>query len=345
MDTNRCSRCRGVVSSLLVVIASFCAASMTHAAPRPSIEELLATQELERQKAPFPLSVRIASVTITEAAGRKGDVDDRWHSSDAFRSTYDQEFTDGLAYYLKGRGFKLSPSKGAVVARVYIDDFTGRKGSGEYGGDLKGTLVLRVNGKEIGRQPLSESVNYRDDKEERRAFAREFSLDKVNFSTVVFYNLTVGFYDSIATAILDVGPEAELGSTPAAVHEAAPPTRESPPPVVAAKVQPPPPQPPPQQPRPQAPPEPPRMGILTIESSPEAAEIYLDSKLVATTPVRKLRLTAGDHSISIKMAGYRDWVRDFRVIDDADVTLKATLQRNEPGIQNQEEPEEEKLDQ
>jgi hypothetical protein len=308
------------------------------------MKELLATQELERPKAPFPLSVRIASVTITEAAGRKGEVDDRWHSSDAFRSDYDQEFTDGLAYYLKGRGFKMSPSKGAVVARVYIDDFTGRKGSGEYGGDLKGTLVLRLNGKEIGRQPLSESVNYRDDKEERRAFEREFSIDKVSFSTVVFYNLTVGFYDSIATAILDVGPEAELGSAPAAVQEAAPPTRENPPPVVAAKVQPPPPQPPPQQPRPQAPPEPPRMGILTIDSSPEDAEIYLDSKLVATTPVRKLRLTAGDHSITIKKAGYLDWVRSFQVLDDADVTLKATL-HSEPGIPNQEEPEEEKLDQ
>jgi PEGA domain-containing protein len=348
METNRCSRCRGVVSSLLVVIASFCAASMTHAAPRPSMKELLANQELERQKTPFPLSVRIAAVTITEAAGRKGEVDDRWHSSDAFRSNYDQEFADGLAYYLKQRGFKLSSSKGAVVARVYIDGFTGRKGSGEYGGDLKGTLFLRVNGKEVVQQPLSESVNYRNDKEERRAFEREFSLDKVNFSTVVFYNLTVSLYDSIATAILDVGqdvgPDADRGSVAAAAHEASPPTRESPPPVVAAKVQPPPPQPPPQQPRPQAPPEPPRMGILTIESNPEAAEIYLDSKLVATTPVRKLRLTAGDHSITIRKAGYLDWVRDFRVLDDADVTLQATLQKSEPGILNQEEPEEEKLD-
>ena len=54
METNRCPRFRGVVSSLLVVIASFCAASMTHAAPRPSMKELLATQELQRPKAPSP---------------------------------------------------------------------------------------------------------------------------------------------------------------------------------------------------------------------------------------------------------------------------------------------------
>ena len=356
MKTNRCSRCRGVVSSLLVVIASLCAAPMTHAAPRPSMQELLATQELEPLKAPFPLSLRIASVTVTEAAGHKGDVDDRWDSGDAFRGTYDEEFSDGLAYYLKKRGFKLSPSKGAVVARVYIDRFTGRKGSGEYGGDLKGTLVLRLNGKELGRQPLSESVNYRDDKEERREFAREFSQEKVSFPTVVFYNLTVAFYDSIAAALVEVSSDADLGNAPAAVHEAAPPTRESTPAVVPAKVQPPQqppqqqPQPPPQQPQPspqppqpQAAPQPPRAGILTIESTPDAAEIYLDSKLLATTPVRRLRLTAGDHSITIKKAGYLDWVRDFQVLDDADVTLKATLHRNQPEAPK-DEPEEEILD-
>jgi len=317
---------------------------MTHAAPRPSMKELLATQELDPLTAPFPLSLRVASVTVTNAAGNNGDVDDRWDSGDAFRSTYDEEFSDGLAYYLKKRGFKLSPSKGAVVARVYIDRFTGRKGSGDYGGDLKGTLILRLNGKELGLQPLSESVNYRDDKEERRAFEREFSLEKVNFSTVLFYNLTVAFYDSIAAAIVDAGADAGLGNAPVAVHEAAPLTRESAPSVVPAKVQPPQlsPQPPPPEASSQS--QPPRVGILTIESTPDAAEIYLDSKLLATTPVRKLRLTAGDHSITIKKAGYMDWVRDFRVLDDADVTLKATLQKNQSETLQQDEPEEETLD-
>ena len=359
METNRCSRSRGVVSSLLVVIASFCAAPMTHAAPRPSMKELLATQEIDPVKAAFPLSLRIASVIVTEEAGHKGDVHDRWDSGDAFRGTYDEEFYDGLAYYLKKRGFKLSPSKGAVVARVYLDRFTGRKGSGDYGGDLKGTLVLRLNGKELGRQPLSESVNYRDDKQERRDFAREFALEKVNFSTVLFYNLTVSFYDSIAAAIVEAGRDADLDAPTVAVHEAAPPTQESVPPVVVpAKVQPPPPsplpqpapqeiqppQPPPQQLQPRvARQQPPKVGIVTIESIPDDAEIYLDSRLLATTPAKRLRLTAGDHSITIKKAGYLDWVRDFRVLDDADVTLKATLEKNQPETLQQDEPEEEIL--
>jgi hypothetical protein len=407
METNRRLRYRGGVVSLLVVFASFCAVSMTHAAPRPTMKELLATQGLQKPKAPFPLPVRIASVTVTKEAGRKGNLNNRWHSDDAFRGTYAQEFYDGLGFYLKGRGFKLNSSKGVVVARVYIDRFTGRKGSDEYGGDLKGTLVLRLNGKEIGRQPLSESVNYVDTKEERRAFAKEFSQEKVNFSTVLFYNLTVGFYDSIAQSILDARPdEADLGTTPAIVHQAsapareaapsviaqtAPPARDSavpmiqtPPPVAAPAVAvyaaPPQPQPvlqsPPAQPTPQAQaqevqpppaptqqapppapahPKPRKAGILSIESDPNDAEIYLDSKLLATTPVRRLRLAAGDHSIMIRKAGYEDWAREITVLEDADVTIKATLESNrpkvedqgepkeEPGIPKQEEPEEENL--
>src|SRR5215813_5476577 len=128
MNTRHCFRSRGIVS-LLVVIASFSTASMMHAAPRPSMKELLASQQLTRPKTPFPLSVRISYVMVSKTAGRKGDLDDRWDSSDAFRGAYTEEFYDGLVYYLKSRGFKLSPSKGAVVARVYIDGFTGRKRS------------------------------------------------------------------------------------------------------------------------------------------------------------------------------------------------------------------------
>lgn len=374
METNRRLRCWRVGLSLLVVIASFPVAS--YAAPRPTMKELLATQELVRPVAPFPLSVRIASVTITETAGKKGDLNNRWHTDDAFRGTYDQEFYDGLAYYLKGRGFKVSASKGGVVARIYIERFTGRKGSREYGGDMKGTLVLRSNGKELGRLPLSESLSYRDEKEERRAFAKEFSQDKVRFDTVLFYNLTVGFYDSIAQGILDETPDLRLGmaapvernaqaqhaieDAPPTPAETAPPARvaapmvrEIPPPpttamhATAPQVQPQelPPPPPQVQPTPQpqasARPKPAKAGILTIESDPDDAEIYLGSKLLATTPVKRLRLAAGDHTITIRKTGYADWVREIKVLEDADVTLRATLESNQPKIQDQEEQKQE----
>jgi hypothetical protein len=117
-----------------------------------------------------------------------------------------------------------------------------------------------------------------------------------------------------------------------ALHATAPQAQELPPPP-----------PPVQQAQPQASarPKPAKAGILTIESDPDDAEIYLGSKLLATTPVKRLRLAAGDHTITIRKAGYADWVREIKVLEDADVTLKATLESNQPKIQDQEEQKQE----
>jgi hypothetical protein len=88
-------------------------------------------------------------------------------------------------------------------------------------------------------------------------------------------------------------------------------------------------------------PKPRKAGILSIESDPNDAEIYLDSKLLATTPVRRLRLAAGDHSIMIRKAGYEDWAREIAVLEDADVTIKATLESNRPKVEERAEPKQE----
>ncbi|HEU5181136.1 MAG TPA: PEGA domain-containing protein [Candidatus Polarisedimenticolia bacterium] len=312
------------------------------------MQELLATQKLEKVQTPVPLPLRIASVVVSEEAGKNGDVDDRWDSRDAFRGTYADEFRQGLAYYLKERGFKVVSSKGAISARIYIDRFKGFKRSGQYGGDLRGTMVLRLNGKEIGSNQLFENISYEDDSEEQAAFAKEFYLEKVSFPTVLFYNLTVSLYDSIAQGIQEAASDAGL-EIPPPVQGRAPMLREGIPAAVPAVAPPPPPVheaappvalktvPPPRPPR-----EMPKTGILTIESTPDDAEIYLDSRLLATTPARRLHLSAGDHSIMVKKAGYVDWVREFTVLEDTDLTLKATLEPNSPP---QEQPEEEILKQ
>ncbi len=341
-----------VVSSLLAAVACLLAWSSAQAATRPSMQELLSTQKLEKVQTPVPVPLRIASVVVSEEAGKNGDVDDRWDSRDAFRGTYAEEFRQGLAYYLKERGFKVVTSKAAISARIYIDRFKGFKRSGQYGGDLRGTMVLRLNGKEIGSNQLFENISYEDDSEEQRAFAKEFYLDKVSFPTVLFYNLTVSLYDSIAQAIQEAASEASL-EIPPPVQGRAPMLREGIPAAVPAVAPPPPPAvhesappaalktvPPP---KPVAPRELPKTGILTIESDPDAAEIYLDSKLLATTPAKRLRLSAGDHVLMVKKAGYADWVREFTVLEDADLTLKANLEPNAPAPPEQ--PEEEILKQ
>jgi len=262
------------------------------------MKELVSSQHFERLDSPFPLTIRLMPVGISEGVGWNGSLDDRWHSSDAFRGGYAQEFLDGLAFYLKARGFTLGNAKDALQVRVNIDRFIGRRGNHDDGGDLKGTLVLRLNGKEIRRKPLFESLNSQDESSECAAFAKQFGLHEVQFPTVLFYRLTTSFYASIAQGILDAGADFD-----------------APDPSPPAKT---------------APPEGKQTGLLTIESDPDTAEIYLDSRLVATTPAKRLRLSVGSHVIALKKAGFADWVRELTVLEDSDLTLKAILEKSQP---------------
>jgi len=281
---------------LVVMIAV--GASSLEAATSHTMKELLSTQHFERLETPFPIPVRLYPIGVSETEGWNGSLDDRWHSSDAFRGTYAEEFMEGLTYYLKARGFDLSTSKEAMQVRVTIDRFIGRKRNHDDGGDLKGTLVLRLNGKEILKKPLFESLSYTDESSECLAFAKQFELPEVQFPTVLFYRLTAGFYASIVQGILDAGSDLD-SPVPS------PPVRT-------------------------APPEGKETGLLTIESNPDTAEIYLDSRLVATTPAKRLRLSVGNHLITLKKAGFADWVRELTVLEDSDLTLKATLEKSQP---------------
>jgi PEGA domain-containing protein len=270
-----------------------------------TMKGLLSSQQFERLESPFPLALRVFPVAVAEGEGWNGSLDDRWHSSDAFRGGYAEEFRDGLSTYLKARGFELGTSKEALQVRVSIDRFIGRKRTADYGGELKGTLVLRLNGKEVGRKALFASLSYQDESSECPAFAKQFGLPEVNFPTVLFYRLTASFYASIAEGILEVGSDLNPSQPPSS------------------------PQTPPSSPQ-TASSEGGKTGLLTIESDPDTAEIYLDSRLVATTPAKRLRLSVGNHVITLKKAGFADWVRELTVLEDSDLTLKATLEKSQP---------------
>jgi len=280
-----------------VGILFFVSLPATAASPY-SLKELLSTQHFERMESPFPVPLNLAPIETEEGGGWSGALDDRWHSSDAFRGTYREEFLEGLAFYLKARGFEVSSSPGALQVRVSIDHFNGRKRIHDDGGDLEGTLALRFHGKEIEKKRLFESLSYRDESDECPAFAKQFGLQQVTFPTVLFYRLSLSLYSSITQGILDAVPQLE--------------SRANPPVAVSSGS------------------EGRKTGLLTIESAPDTAEIYLDSKLVATTPARHLRLGAGNHTIVLKKAGFKDWVREVTVLEDSDLTLKATLGKAEP---------------
>lgn len=66
-------------------------------------------------------------------------------------------------------------------------------------------------------------------------------------------------------------------------------------------------------------------GTVTITSDPDGAEIYVDDKFVGNAPA-KLKLPAGNHVMTLKAAGFREWKRTLEVLKGSQVTLKPALE-------------------
>jgi len=65
---------------------------------------------------------------------------------------------------------------------------------------------------------------------------------------------------------------------------------------------------------------------ITITSTPTGAEMYVDENFVGNTP-STVNVPSGRHSISVKKAGFRDWVREMN-LSGGTITLVAELVPN-----------------
>lgn len=65
---------------------------------------------------------------------------------------------------------------------------------------------------------------------------------------------------------------------------------------------------------------------VAIKSTPDGAEITIDGKFVGTTP-SNMQLKAGDHTISIKKAGFALWERTITLNAGGNINLDATLEK------------------
>jgi hypothetical protein len=68
------------------------------------------------------------------------------------------------------------------------------------------------------------------------------------------------------------------------------------------------------------------MSPVVIKSTPDAAEITIDGKLVGTTP-STVQLAPGEHTISIDKSGFKQWQRTITVTAGGAINLEATLDR------------------
>ena len=67
-------------------------------------------------------------------------------------------------------------------------------------------------------------------------------------------------------------------------------------------------------------------GKLSIVVIPEGADIEVDGSFVGNAP-SDVQVAEGDHTISVKKAGFKDWERKLKVSGGSSVRLNAELEK------------------
>ena len=65
---------------------------------------------------------------------------------------------------------------------------------------------------------------------------------------------------------------------------------------------------------------------LQLESDPPDADIEVDGSFVGNTP-SEVQVTEGDHTVTVKKAGFKDWERKLKVSGGSSVHLNAELEK------------------
>ncbi len=77
---------------------------------------------------------------------------------------------------------------------------------------------------------------------------------------------------------------------------------------------------------PTAAPAPASTGKMFVVSVPDGADIEVDGSFVGNTP-SDVQATEGDHVVSVKKAGFKDWQRKLKVTTGSSVHLNAELEK------------------
>ncbi len=73
-------------------------------------------------------------------------------------------------------------------------------------------------------------------------------------------------------------------------------------------------------------PKPAKTGTLNISSSPKIANVTVDGVAMGVTPAA-LKLPPGDHTITVSLGGYKDWVNTVTIESGNSAQLKAELEK------------------
>jgi serine/threonine protein kinase len=68
-------------------------------------------------------------------------------------------------------------------------------------------------------------------------------------------------------------------------------------------------------------------GTLSIDSRPTGAKVYLDGKLIGTTPLARSSVSAGEHAVRLEYDGYHRWTSSVRIVAGEQNRVTASLER------------------
>jgi hypothetical protein len=70
----------------------------------------------------------------------------------------------------------------------------------------------------------------------------------------------------------------------------------------------------------------PSSAKLQVESNPSAADIEIDGSFVGSTP-SDVQLAEGEHAVTVKKTGFKDWERKIKVSSGSSIRLNAELEK------------------
>jgi len=70
----------------------------------------------------------------------------------------------------------------------------------------------------------------------------------------------------------------------------------------------------------------PLMGKISMVSVPDSADIEVDGSFVGNTP-SDVQVTDGEHTVTVKKTGFKDWERKLKVSGGSNVHLNAELEK------------------
>src|SRR5262249_7275845 len=68
-------------------------------------------------------------------------------------------------------------------------------------------------------------------------------------------------------------------------------------------------------------------GRLLVDSRPSGANVFIDNKLVGTTPLLLGAVDAGEHAVRLERDGYNRWTSSVRIVSGDQTKVTASLEQ------------------